>query len=246
MSHHRYIVLSDIHANLSALQAVLDDIRAKYSPDGLMLLGDLIDYGMRSNEIIDKIEGLEYPVLVNLCGNHEKAILDMDLSHFSSDRGREMLMYTASRLSVKSKDYIRQNMTVEGYWDFYLNGLRILAVHGNIDDPLWGKLTIDSSNDTRYSQYDLVISGHIHRPFMFERYFKCDSKAFRNEKKTIFANPGSVGQPRNHNPKAQYLYMDLEAMTFAFQTVDYDIKTEQNLYPTEIDSFYKERLSIGI
>ena len=81
---------------------------------------------------------------------------------------------------------------------------------------------------------------------MFERYFKCDSKAFRNEKKTIFANPGSVGQPRNHNPKAQYLYMDLEAMTFTFQTVDYDIKTEQNLYPTEIDSFYKERLSIGV
>ena len=246
MLHHRYVILSDIHGNLSALQAVLDDATKKYTVDGIIILGDLIDYGMRSNEVISEIQKLSYPIMVNLWGNHEKAVMDMELTRFSSDRGRNMLKYTASKLTAENKTYIQNNMSDNGCKELELNELKVLTIHGNIDDPFWGKLILDTSNDIRYSTYDIVVSGHIHRPFLFERYFKCTSEKFRNEKKTIFINPGSVGQPRNHNPKAQYLYMDLDSMEFDFRAVDYNIAAEQALYPNTIDSFYKDRLSIGV
>jgi len=80
MQKNKYIVLSDIHGNLSALQAVLDDATKKYTVDGIIILGDLIDYGMRSNEVISEIQKLSYPIMVNLWGNHEKAVMDMELT----------------------------------------------------------------------------------------------------------------------------------------------------------------------
>ena len=82
------IVLSDIHGNLSALRAVVKDFQTNYSPDALILLGDLIDYGMRSNEVISEIKKLErqYPVVCNLWGNHEVAVMcpEEHLCRFSS------------------------------------------------------------------------------------------------------------------------------------------------------------------
>ena len=95
------IVLSDIHGNLSALRAVVKDFQTNYSPDALILLGDLIDYGMRSNEVISEIKKLErqYPVVCNLWGNHEVAVMcpEEHLCRFSSDRGRAMLAYTQNK-----------------------------------------------------------------------------------------------------------------------------------------------------
>ena len=103
--------------------------------------------------------------MVNLWGNHEKAVMDMELTRFSSDRGRTMLKYTASKLTAENKAYIQNNMSDNGCKELELNELKILTIHGNIDDPFWGKLILDTSNDIRYSTYDIVLSGHIHRPF---------------------------------------------------------------------------------
>ena len=68
---NKFVVLSDIHANLSALKAVIQDFKDKYSPDGVILLGDLINYGMRPNEVISEIKllSLEFPIICNLHGN---------------------------------------------------------------------------------------------------------------------------------------------------------------------------------
>ena len=64
-------VLSDIHGNCSALESVLSDIRINRKPDAVVLLGDLIDYGMRSNEAISIVKGIDIPVICNIWGNHE-------------------------------------------------------------------------------------------------------------------------------------------------------------------------------
>ena len=70
---------------------------------------------------------------------------------------------------------------------------------------------------------------------------------YRNKKRTIFLNPGSVGQPRNHNPRAQYLFVDTEKEIFHFNSVEYDVEYEQSLYEgANIDNFYKIRLKNGI
>ena len=106
----KYLILSDIHGNLSALHAVQRDCKKEIF-NGVILLGDCIDYGMRSNEVIEELRQLEScswngKIMVNLWGNHEKLMRDKDLEHLSSDRGRVMANYTRRHLTQTTLDYI--------------------------------------------------------------------------------------------------------------------------------------------
>ncbi len=247
---NKLIVLSDIHANLSALNAVITDFSVKYNPDGIILLGDLINYGMRPNEVIEEIKQLSvtYPILCNIYGNHEKALFypKEQLTRFSSERGKSILEYTRKKLSAESLEYLSAMMDGRGFKSFEINGKKILCVHGNIEDPYWGKLTGISVENEAYANYDYVFSGHTHLPLHLEVLYKANVLGMRNHKKTVFLNPGSVGQPRNHNPRAQYLYVDLFAEIFHHNSVEYNIAGEQELYTNKTDMFYRNRLSKGI
>lgn len=239
----RILILADIHANLSAFQAVIADAE-KYRPDGAVFLGDLIDYGMRPNEVATQMARLPFPLLCALQGNHEHALLSRDMSRFSSARGMVMSQYTQAQLSVYARKYIT-GLDARGYAEISVDGKRILLVHGSMDDPFWGKLAPDSAGKT-YQPYDVVFSGHTHRPHCFERYYPAPDSPYRGEKKTIFINPGSVGQPRNHNPLAQYAIFDAQTGEVALTGASYSIQMEQSLYPPELPAFYKERLALGI
>lgn len=241
----KVILFADIHANLTAFEAVLSDIEKRYTPDAFISLGDFIDYGMRSNEIIERIQKVNVPLLANLKGNHEKALIDGQLSRFSSERGRVMSTYTRNHLTQTSIDYIN-NVMQEPRQELDIDGYKVLLLHGDIDDPYWGKLSPAKIQDEKYQEYDYVLSGHIHQPFKIDAYFKADNPLMRNQKRTTFINPGSVGQPRNQNPCAQYVYLDFETGETHFNTVPYDVEEEQKLFPEEIDKFYSERLKYGI
>ena len=93
------LVLSDIHGNQEALRAVLTYMGRAYQIDGCVLLGDLIDYGMHSNEVVQLLRNVQYPILCNILGNHEQAILTQDYDRFSSERGRQCARYTRSILN---------------------------------------------------------------------------------------------------------------------------------------------------
>ena len=245
------IILSDIHSNLNALESVINDFEGRgLQPSAIALLGDCINYGMRPNEVIERLNEIykRYEIIVNIFGNHEKALLDGDTSHFSTDRGRSMLEYTRTRLSDKSKDYLLNQLSPAGMKEMNVNGKLILFVHGSLTDPFWGKMTDEEMSKQIYAKYDYVISGHSHVPNFTEKFYEDKSKPeYRNKKRTVFLNPGSVGQPRNHNPRAQYLFVDFEAEIFHFNSVRYDVRYEQILYEgTEIDSFYRTRLTNGI
>lgn len=244
----KLIILSDIHANLSALDAVIADFEAKnYNPDSIAILGDNINYGMRPNEVIARLEKLSglYDIKINLFGNHEKALLDCDTTHFSTERGKRMLDYTRGILTSDSIDYI-SNMTKEGYFELEMNGRKVLFMHGDINDCFWGKLNRETINDNRYAKYDYVISGHSHIPHLLEHFFSVDAPDYRNKKRTIFINPGSVGQPRNHNPQAQYVYVQFSDEIFHFNSVQYDVSSERKLFTDSVDQFYSDRLIKGI
>ena len=242
----RLIILSDIHGNLSAFKAVLADIESKYDYDGIALLGDIINYGMRPNEVIQLIKTLKNKLLVNIYGNHENALKSGEVSHFSTERGREILNYTKTILESSSYDFILNEMNKKGEESIVLDGLKILFVHGSVNDPYWGKMTEKEMEDIRYSEYDYVISGHSHIPNLTEKFYSCENPEFRNKKRTVFLNPGSVGQPRNHNNRAQYVFWDTSNEVFHFNSIEYNIKEEQNLFNGEVDSFYRDRLKNGI
>lgn len=242
------IILSDIHGNLSALEAVFSDIcNRQYKPDALAILGDNINYGMRPNEIIKSMKKITetHNVIVNLFGNHEKALIDRDLSHFSTERGKQILDYTRSIITDDSLSYIK-NLVKEGFSELEINGRKFLFVHGSLSDPYWGKINLETIESDKYSEYDFVISGHSHIPHMIEYFYQSGNKEYRNKKRVVFLNPGSVGQPRNHNPRAQYLYLELKSEVMHFNSVEYDVRLEQSFYNNNIDMFYANRLKNGI
>ena len=129
-----------------------------------------------------------------------------------------------------------------------VNVILILFVDCSLIDRFFCKMTDEEMSKQIYAKYDYVISGHSHVPNFTEKFYEDKSKPeYRNKKRTVFLNPGSVGQPRNHNPRAQYLFVDFEAEIFHFNSVRYDVRYEQILYEgTEIDSFYRTRLTNGI
>lgn len=248
MSISKIVILSDIHANLSALNSVIEHFTQNYTIDGVIFLGDLVNYGMRPNETIERIEELSQRVKIvcALRGNHDDAMLypEKHLAHFSTDRGRSALKVMVNMLNEHSKQFIKTNLNNDGCVVCKIADKTILCVHGDIKNPLWGKL--ENTGNSQYNKFDYVLSGHSHKPHLIEEFYDVDNSVLRGKKKTIFINPGSVGQPRNHNSHAQYVYLDIETQIVHFNTVSYDIDKEMSLYSNDIDVFYKTRLKNGI
>ena len=241
----RLALLSDIHANVSALSAVLAEAEKRHV-EKFVLLGDLVNYGMRPNEIVDMIRNLDDRFVAKIWGNHEKAVMDNDTARFSTDRGRAILHYTQSKLTQASIDFINGKMNRDGICILLIDGKKFLLVHGILGDPYWGKFTPAELSREDYAEFDYVLTAHSHVCHYFEVLFKADSPETRNKKKTIFINPGSVGQPRNINPCAQFGILDTETTEYEHICVPYDIKAEQGLYTDEVDLFYRDRLTLGI
>lgn len=235
-------ILSDIHANFTALKEVMKSIALI---NGLILLGDLIDYGPHSNEVIELIMQCKIPILCNIRGNHEQAIISEDYSHFSSQRGKTSAQFTKKSLNSISWKYIITEMYSKGFLEFNIDSYKCLAVHGSLDDVYWKSIKV-SDNLEKYKPYDYVFSGHSHIPHFFEEFYEVDDVKHRNKKKTVFINPGSVGQPRNHNPMAQYAIWDTVTEDIVIKKICYDIAKEQHAFSIETDTFYKERLELGV
>ena len=241
----KYAILSDIHGNLFALEEVCNDL-INQNIDSIILLGDLIDYGMQSNEVIDFIkENFSSKIICNIWGNHENAILTKDFNHFSSSRGVESAKFTDSILTDDSKYYLNNELIHEGRFEFELDGKKVLAIHGSLNDYYWKAIFPDNLNGD-YIDFDIVLSGHSHYPHVFQKFYDFDNPDFRNKKSVLFINPGSVGQPRNHNPNAQYAILDTDSMSVELRYIEYPKDKAMALYDGSIDEFYRKRLENGI
>ena len=239
------LILSDVHGNLTALEAVLADVQARFSPDALALLGDLIDYGPRSDAVLSRIQQIPLPLCCNLWGNHEQAIMTETYTRFSSERGAVSAKYTRSQLSAESLAYLRQMPGKTGRTEFMYAGLKMLAVHAGPEDPFW-KAASPAAIPADCQAFDYVLSGHNHCAHAFPFFYPAEDPEMRNRRRTFFLNPGSVGQPRNHDPRAQYAVLDTERGV-SLCAVPYDIAAEQRLYNTDAtDPFYRDRLTKGV
>lgn len=232
------VLLSDIHGNYTALKSVLDDINNKYSYGKIIHLGDCVDYGMRPNEVIDELIKINDRVLVNIKGNHEMALNGYQFERFSSQRGKDANLYTNQILNTQSHKYIQEIMS-DNYVSIEYNKKKILIIHGDLSDIYWGKMTNEEMLKSIYQEYDYVFSGHTHHSC----FHTVSNKSQKHT--TIFINPGSVGQPRNYNNKAQYCVVNTKTNQIFFESVLYNIDKEIKLYNNEIDEYYKNRLLIG-
>jgi len=217
----RVLVLSDIHANLDAFEAVLADAK---SFDSVWCLGDLVGYGPDPNQVIERVRSL--PGLMCLIGNHDQAALGIiPLSRFNSDAGAAAA-WTMEHLTQENTAYLRSLPSRITFEDFTL-------AHGSPRQPVWEYIldlqTADGNFDSFSTNYCLI--GHSHLPLIFHRAIG-DTQAAMVEvswrapmelRARMILNPGSVGQPRDMDPRAAYALLDIRAGTWQARRVEYDV-----------------------
>jgi predicted phosphodiesterase len=223
----RILIISDIHANLAALQAVLADAR---DYEAVWCLGDLIGYGPNPNECVDVVRGL--PNLLCLVGNHDKAVLgEIELSVFNGD-ARAAISWTQREATPATLDYLRALPAQDRYGDFTL-------AHGSPRQPVWeyilDRYIAQDNFNLLHTRYCLV--GHTHTPVVYREtgpHGQCVDEPPDYEKplslnaQRLIINPGSVGQPRDNNPDAAYAVLDTDALQWQYHRVPYDVMATQS------------------
>jgi predicted phosphodiesterase len=219
------LVLSDIHANLTALERVLDDAP---SFDAVWCLGDLVGYGPDPNECIARVRQL--PQLTCLIGNHDLAALGLiPLHRFNTDASASVA-WTRDHLSDASIAFLKSLRAKELLPPFTL-------AHGSPRQEVWEYILDHHSADRNFDvlETDYCLVGHSHLPIAFVR-FPRESYCLPVQLPVgvplsltprMFLNPGSVGQPRDLDPRAAYALLDLEEMTWEPRRVGYEISGVQ-------------------
>lgn len=221
----RIAVFSDIHANLAALESVLEAIDAE-TPDALWCLGDLIGYGPKPNECTAVVRERAD---VCLCGNHDLGILGtIDLSEFSGDAGFAA-RWTKEVLEPDARAFL-ETLEPTGRAD------GVALYHGSARDPVWEYvLSGDAAYATlRLTQEQIVLVGHSHvalevrlHELLVEGGLAAAGTRLDLADARWVMNPGSVGQPRDGDPRAAWMLLDLDGQHAEFRRVDYDIERTQ-------------------
>lgn len=223
----RILIISDVHANLTALEAVLADA-SEY--EAVWYLGDLVGYGPDPNECVERVRAL--PNLKCLVGNHDKAVLnEIDLSVFNGD-ARAAITWTRQQCTPATLDYLRALPAQDRHADFTLT-------HGSPRQPVWeyilDRFIAQENFAILPTRYCLV--GHTHLPVVYREtgaYGECREEApnydgpLALDEQRLIINPGSVGQPRDNNPDAAYALLDTEAKAWQYYRVEYDVMATQS------------------
>ena len=237
-------VVSDVHANLHALDSVLAAIDAD-EPDELWCLGDLVGYGARPNECCELIEAR---ASVCLAGNHDLAVRGtIDLAEFSGDAA-VAASWTRAVLSDSACAYL-DTLEPQG------ERSGVALYHGSARDPVWEYVLSDEAAVATLVLTDapLALVGHSHVALQVSLRDRTldGGLAPAGTELDIGAgqwllNPGSVGQPRDGDPRAAYLLLDLDAKRAEFRRVDYDIeRTQAEIREAGLPQALAERLATG-
>lgn len=246
-------LISDIHGNFEALNAVLNDIES-VKVDQIYCLGDIVGYGPNPCECLDKVMTICQKVVM---GNHDQAAL-FDPDGFNPIALRA-IYWTRDQLDSKG-----QRANVNKRWDFlselptFFEEEDVLFVHGSPRDPtneyVFPETIYDSSKMKHlFSRVNRIcFQGHTHMPGVFtvdqEFIEPADcSGVFKFGSEKFMINVGSVGQPRDENWRACYTVFDSQANTIEFRRVEYDFeKTIEKIYrEEELNNTLGDRLRTG-
>jgi len=240
-----YLIISDIHSNLTALNAVLADAG---SFDRIWCLGDLTGYGPDPNECIERLR--EFP-LTTLAGNHDWAVLDrLDLDDFNRD-ARAACLWTRFRLTPENKEFLAA-------LPVHLEEAGYTLVHASPSEPVEEYVLDTLSAEYNFSQFNtpVCLLGHSHWPVAFlqpdsspglcAQLRPIYNEPFKFNGGRWIINPGSVGQPRDGNPAAAYALLDVEKGQWEYRRVRYPVEeTQRRMRQYHLPARLIERLSQG-
>jgi diadenosine tetraphosphatase ApaH/serine/threonine PP2A family protein phosphatase len=240
----RVAVVSDIHSNLHALEAVLAAIEAQ-APDELWCLGDLVGYGARPNECCAAIAER-----ADLClaGNHDLVVLGtLDMDDFAGEAAAAA-QWTRGVLDDDARRFLaplEPQAKREG----------VALYHASARDPIWEYVLSDEAAWSTFqaTTEPLVLVGHSHVPLTISLDGDAlnggvadDGAEVELSDKRWLLNPGSVGQPRQGDPRAAYLLLDLDAQHASFRRVEYDVeRTQREIREAGLPELLAARLALG-
>jgi predicted phosphodiesterase len=245
----RIAVVSDIHANLAALEAVLAHASNDSAVDAVWCLGDTVGYGPQPSECIARLKEAS---AVWVAGNHERAATGaIGVEEFNPDAAVAAL-WTREQLAKDEAgllDGLPEVLTHDG----------CTLVHGTLRWPIWEYLASEEAALAHMQMMETVFGfvGHTHVPLLAvqEPEQPDDCELFRlndgavvrlgGEEKLVI-NPGSVGQPRDGDPRASYAIYDTSEQTVTVMRVEYEVNATQRLMAeAELPRWLIERLSFG-
>lgn len=249
MSCLRIGVISDVHSNLPALVAVLESIDAA-APEEIWCLGDVVGYGAQPDECTALVRER---CAVSLNGNHDLAVIGkIDAATFS-ETARAAVDWTKEHASPETVEFLT-GLAPEGERE----GLGLF--HASPRDPIWEYvLSIDQAEaglDAQQQRISLV--GHSHVSLFFTRPPSTGRRSFATGAQTTegdlldlaegewLLNPGSVGQPRDGDPRAAWLELDTDEWTARYHRVTYDaVAAGAAILEAGLPTALAERLQIG-
>ncbi|MDP2954325.1 MAG: metallophosphoesterase family protein, partial [Chloroflexota bacterium] len=240
-------ILSDIHSNLAALEAVLADLKARGGADQLWCLGDIVGYGPDPGECLELLRWQDH---ICVAGNHDwGAAGKVDLETFNPDAAAACL-WNAQRLTEEQLRYL-DGLPLE------LQASDFTLVHGSPRDPIWEYLLSEPAAWESFQRLGTrcCLIGHSHIPLFFEAMPEeeiarqrelPEGVALQLGERRLIINPGSVGQPRDGNPKASYALYDAEAGLLWHYRVPYDMAvTQEKMMKEHLPPRLAARLSYG-
>ncbi len=241
----RYAILSDVHANLEALEVVLGDIHAR-RPQAIICLGDFVGYGPDPIGCVDRLR----PQLAGaVAGNHDLAALgDLDIASFNV-LAAAAILWTRDHLTSQVRDYLQglpRKLMPDGF----------LAVHASVRDPVEEYIFDPETAWASFqaTEFRLCMVGHTHVPAVFvadgDRVTAApllpDRPLQLEGGLRYIINVGSVGQPRDGDPRAAYLWLDEEAQTASLIRLSYPLeRTQEKMAAVGLPPLLAERLAFG-
>jgi diadenosine tetraphosphatase ApaH/serine/threonine PP2A family protein phosphatase len=245
----RYLVLTDIHANLEALEACLADARAR-GYHTTLVLGDLVGYGADPNAVIARVQDLQPAAIVR--GNHDKVACGIEEADGFNAVARNAAMWTLSVLTPAHRAWLAA--LPEGPHN--VDDL-VEICHGSpFDEDAYIFDELDAVRALKVAHRPLCLFGHTHYPVTFELSSETvDSVASAAQGDTQFAlksgskylvNPGSVGQPRDGDPRAAYGIVDTDRRRVELIRLEYAIEAAQaKVIRAGLPEVLAQRLAVG-
>ncbi|PYI87342.1 MAG: metallophosphoesterase [Verrucomicrobia bacterium] len=238
----RYAVIADIHSNLEALDVVLEDTRNQKCTH-YCCVGDVVGYGANPKECLNIIREMGMPCVK---GNHDEyCSSEEDLIGFNP-HAAEAVNWTRRQLTQEDRQWLRDLKFVRLVASFSM-------VHATLDGPQrWGYVfdKLAAAASFTYQNTSVCFFGHTHVPVAFIRDSVVRGGTYSKFKvepgRKYFVNVGSVGQPRDNNPKAAYVVYDLDESTIELRRLDYDIpKAQKKILAAGLPPRLAERLAVG-
>jgi len=244
----RLAVFSDIHANLEALERVLSDA-STLSVHRYFCLGDIVGYGANPNQCIERVRAL--PKLNCLLGNHDAAAIWRYSPYAMTKDATRAILWTIDRLTEENSAFLQNRPPVLPMGD-------MLFSHANPYNPEAYRYVINNKyaqRSFRATREQLLFVSHSHRPMIITRknFFQTDfsppkgtTTCALDPKRRQIINCGSVGQPRDHDPRACYCILDTKKNTVEFRRLEYDfIRTGEKIKEAGQSDYLARRLAKG-